>query len=90
VVVRIKDRRVFEGVVTPSDLNVETVIVELAAEHEPYFIGGFIDLSNLTMDDSVEIREYIDGKRYAKESYAGIQENPLYRLPIKTTKKPIK
>jgi len=87
VVVRIKERRIFEGVCTPTALGVEMNVVDIPAEPEPFFVGGYLDLSELTSGDAVEIREYYDGKRFETGAYAGAQTDPILRFPVKITKK---
>jgi len=90
MVVRVKERKSFEGTVTPSALNVETTVVEIPAETEYYFVEGYLDLSELASGDTVEVREYIDGKRFETGSYSGSQTNPILHFPTKKTKKAYK
>ena len=79
----------YKGTVTPSDLNVETTVVEVSGLGVPFIVEGYIDLSQLQEGDVVEVREYIsvDGTNYRlflKSSFSGVQESPIIRFHSKT------
>ena len=79
----------YAGTVTPGDLNVETVIVEIPPQADDYLIEGYIDLSNMRAGDIVVVKEYIavDGENYrlfAQATYSGVQPEPIIRFHTKT------
>jgi hypothetical protein len=79
----------YTGTVTPSDLNVETTVVEITGASDDYIIEGYIDLSQLQSGDAVEVREYIavDGANYqlyARVTYSGPVSEPVIRFHAKT------
>jgi len=87
IVVATKTR--YSGTVTPSDLNVETVVVEMGPESDDYIVEGYIDLSQLQSGDEVTVCEYIavDGQnpqRYACVDYSGPVSDPVIRFHAKT------
>jgi len=54
-------------------------------------VSGYVDLSEMTLGDTVVIRQYIkllqgaDYQKYAQETYAGIQQEPVvYITPKKS------
>lgn len=57
---------------------------------QPFIIDGYIDLSNMKAGDEAVIRQYVrvkpDGelKKYAEETYHGIQELPMIYIKPKT------
>jgi len=74
---------------TLTDLNVETTIVEILPQNDSYIVEGWIDLSQLQLNDVVVIRIYIavDGVNY--QSYltlqlAGPLQDPVYRIHAMT------
>jgi len=78
-----------KGTVTPSDLNIETTIVEIANVGSPFIVEGYIDVSQLQDGDTLEIREYIsvDGVNYQKFMsiiLSNAQDNPIIRFHAKT------
>jgi hypothetical protein len=87
VIVASKTR--YGGTVTPSGLNVETVVVGIPAQSDDYLVEGYIDLSALASGDTVVIREYIavDGQNYrtfATVTYSGPVSDPVIRFHTKT------
>jgi hypothetical protein len=64
VIVATKTR--YSGTITPSELNVETTVVEVTAQSDDYIIEGWLDLGNLAVGDSAIVKEYvaIDGINY--------------------------
>lgn len=87
VVVASKTR--YSGVVTPVDLNVETVVVDIPAQADDYLVEGYIDLSQLSSGDVVVVREYIavDGVSYGlfvQVEYSGPVAEPVVRFHTKT------
>ena len=87
VVVASKTR--YSGTVTPTDLNVETVAVEIPAQADDYLVEGYLDLSQLAEGDEVVVKEYIavDGVNYqpfTRVTYIGPVEDPIIRFHTKT------
>jgi hypothetical protein len=87
VVVASKTR--YLGIVTPTDLNVETTVVEIGAQADDYLVEGYIDLSQLAAGDEVVVREYIavDGVNYqlfCQATYSGPVPEPVIRFHTKT------
>ncbi|RLB79796.1 MAG: hypothetical protein DRH17_13155 [Deltaproteobacteria bacterium] len=79
----------YSGSVTPTDLNVETTVIEITGESDDYIVEGYIDLSQMQSGDEVEVREYIavDGTNYRiflKATFSGVQEQPVVRFHAKT------
>jgi hypothetical protein len=78
----------YAGNVTPSDLNVETDVVNIGAQSEDYIVEGYLDLSGLQSGDTLEVREYIavDGtnlRRFLMATYSGAQDDPIIRFHAK-------
>jgi len=87
--VRIKSKTRYQGSVTPSALNTETDIINLADQTDDYIIEGQIDLSNMADGDEVIIRVYIavDGTNQRKADelkFIGSQDVPVVRVPAVT------
>jgi len=87
VVVASKTRYI--GTVTPTNLNVETVVVEIPTQTDDYLVEGYIDLSQLAEGDNVVIKEYIavDGVNYREfctVTYTGSITEPIIRFHTKT------
>ena len=87
VVVASKTR--YSGTVTPTDLNVETTVVEIGAQADDYLVEGYIDLSQLAAGDEVVVKEYIavDGVNYREfctVTYSGPVPEPVIRFHTKT------
>ena len=87
VIVASKTR--YSGTVTPTDLNVETTVVEIPAQSDDYIIEGYLDLSQLAEGDEVVVKEYIavDGANYrlfTQVAYSGVQSEPVIRFHTKT------
>jgi hypothetical protein len=87
VVVASKTR--YSGTVTPADLNIETVVVEIPGQSDDYLVEGYIDLSQLVAGDEVVIKEYIavDGVNYqlfCQVTYTGPVQEPVIRFHTKT------
>lgn len=61
MVVRVASRTVYDTPVTPGGLDVETNLIDIAAQGEIYNIEGYVDLVNLAADDILVIREYLSG-----------------------------
>ena len=85
----------YSGTVTPSDLNVETTVIEITGESDDYIVEGYLDLSQLQSGDEVVVREYIavDGTNYRlflKATFSGVQEQPIVRFHAKTLLKNMK
>jgi hypothetical protein len=78
----------YTGTVTPSDLNVETNVVDIGAQSEDYIVEGYLDISALQSGDVLEVREYIavDGanpRQFIKLTYSGAQDEPIIRFHAK-------
>ena len=72
----------FRGVVEVKELDVEYTVIEVPELNYPYHVEGFIDLSSLTDNDTIEICEYVavDGKNQRKvycDVYSGTQTYPI-------------
>jgi len=79
--------RYFGTVVTIP--NAEVTVVEIGPQPDDYIVEGYLDLSSLSLGDSVEVREYIvvDGVNYglfARAPYYGPLVEPVVRLHAKT------
>jgi hypothetical protein len=86
VIIQSKTR--YSGIVTPSDLNVETTVIEVDAQQDDYIVEGYIDLSALQSNDNLIVKEYIavDGANYnlfLTTSYSGTLSNPVIRFHSK-------
>lgn len=58
-------------------------------------VMGYIDLSNMETGDTVVMKQYMkilngDYKRYAREIYTGLQEDPILYIKCKETELGIK
>jgi hypothetical protein len=78
----------YAGTVTPSALNVETVVVDIPAQADTYIVEGWLDLSAMASGDVVVVCEYVavDGvnlRRYACITYSGVQSDPVIRFHSK-------
>jgi len=87
--VRIKSKTRLQGSVTPSNLNVETDIVNLPDQTDDYIVEGQISLQNLAAGDTVVIRTYIavDGVNQKKSDempFSDAQDIPVVRIPAVT------
>ena len=87
--VRIKEKQRLTGTVTPSALNTETNVINLADQSDDYIIEGYIDLANMASDDVVELKAYIavDGANQRlldKITFSGAQEIPVVRIVAHT------
>jgi hypothetical protein len=87
--VRIKSKTRLQGSVTPSDLNTETDIVNLADQSDDYILEGQISLQNMASDDTVVIKTYlaVDGvnqKKADEMTFVGSQDIPVVRIPAVT------
>jgi hypothetical protein len=83
--VRIKTKDRFQSSVTPTDLNIETDIINLADQTDDYIIEGQVDLSALQSGDTVILRTYIavDGvnqRKSDKMTFSGVQDIPIVRV----------
>ena len=88
MVIVIASKTRYSGTVTPTDLNVETVVVEIGAQADDYIVEGYIDLSALASGDAVKVREYIavDGVNYqlfCQVTYSGPVSEPIIRFHSK-------
>jgi hypothetical protein len=78
----------YVGTVTPSALNVETVVVDIGAQADTYIVEGWLDLSAMQLGDTIVVCEYVavDGvnlRRYACVTYSGVQSDPVVRFHSK-------
>ncbi|MCD6359339.1 MAG: hypothetical protein J7M38_00660 [Armatimonadetes bacterium] len=78
----------YRGTVTPSDLNVETDVINLPDQGDDYVVEGYIDLSQLQEGDCVLIKEYIavDGanqRSFITAKFCGVQQDPVIRFHSK-------
>ena len=79
----------FRGTVTPSDLNAETVVVDIGAQSDDYIVEGYIDLSQLANGEEVIVREYVavDGanlRKFLEVGFVGPVNEPVVRFHAKT------
>jgi hypothetical protein len=86
VIIQSKTR--YSGSITPSDLNVETSVIEIDTQNDDYIVEGYIDLSALQSDDNLIVKEYIavDGVNYnlfLTTSFSGSPSNPVIRFHSK-------
>lgn len=89
MLVYVADYKVYAGKVTITELNREYVVVDVPAVEDFYLVEGYLDLSNMDSDDSVEVKEYIsvDGenlKPYSISRHKDVQEIPIIRFHTKT------
>jgi hypothetical protein len=87
--VRIKSKTRLQSSVTPSALNTETDIINLADQSDDFILEGQISLQNMASGDTVILRTYIavDGvnQRKADElTFTGAQDIPVVRIPAVT------
>jgi hypothetical protein len=87
--VRIRYKERHQGSVTPSDLNVETDILNLGDYPDDYILEGQISLQNLASGDTVILRIYIavDGVNRVKSdemTFNGPVPVPVVRVPATT------
>jgi len=85
MVIRIKRKEEYRGTVTPSDLNVETDIINLGTYENAIILEGYIDLSALQSGDSVKLIIYIavDGSNRRKLDTVTVEgplENPVIHV----------
>ena len=79
----------YAGIAAVSQLNLETVVVELGPFSDDWMVEGYIDLSGLQSGDAVEVREYValDGANYRllySATVGGPAPQPAVRLHTKT------
>jgi len=89
VPVIIYEKKTYSGDVTPTGLNTETTVIEIAGEAEEYMVEGYIDVSQLQSGDAITIREYIavDGvnyNTYITLTLSGAQQDTVLRFHTKT------
>jgi len=89
VVVRIASRTVYKGSVTPTALDTETTVVNIAAQAEIYMVEGYIDLAALADGEVEEIVEYINvdevtTRVYERRKITGALDEPIIRFHMKT------
>jgi hypothetical protein len=87
--VRIKSKTRLQGSVTPSDLNTETDIINLADQSDDFILEGQISLQNLASGDAVVLRIYlaVDGTNQVKSdemTFSGAQTIPVVKIPATT------
>jgi len=83
--VRIRDKQRITGSVTPSALNSETNIVNLANQTDDYIVEGYIDLANMASGDVVIVKCYVavDGTNQRLTdsiTFSGAQSIPILRI----------
>jgi len=89
VPIAIVTKQELKDTATLTDLNVETTIVEILPQNDSYIVEGWIDLSQLQLNDVVVIRIYIavDGvnyRTYLTLQLAGPLQDPVYRIHAMT------
>jgi len=88
VPVIIASKQRYRGTVTPSDLNVETDVINLSDQGDDYIVEGYIDLSQLQDGECVVIKEYIavDGanqRSFITAELCGVLKDPVIRFHSK-------
>jgi len=91
MVVRIASRTIYAGTITPTALNTETDIVNIANQAEAYLIEGWLDVAELVSGDKLEVNEYacVDGLAtylFDKIILDGPVNKPIIRFHMKTLK----
>jgi len=79
----------YAGIAAVSQLNQETIVVELGPFSDDWMVEGYIDLSGLQSGDAAEVREYIalDGANYRllySATVGGPAPQPAVRFHTKT------
>jgi len=85
----ISSKEILSGTVSPSDLNAETVVIQIPTQSDEYTIEGYIDLAAMQDGDEVIITEYItiDGtnsRKLIEWKIANAQSEPIVRFHSKT------
>jgi len=86
VVVIYASKERYQDIVSISDLNVETNVINFPEKSDDYVVEGFIDLSNMQSGDEVIIREYVavDGANSKVFTYITLrnaQTEPILKFP---------
>jgi len=79
----------YKGTFTPSALNSEETVVEIIGDGKPFIVEGWLDLSQLGVDDAITVCEYVsvdgvDYKPFICLSFSGAQLDPILRFHAKT------
>jgi len=87
--VRIRAKQRYQDSVAPTDLNVETDILNLSDQTDDFILEGYISLQNLASGDQVIIKVYlaVDGTNQVlsdKMTFSDVQEIPVVRIPALT------
>jgi len=87
--VRIREKKRFRGVVTPTDLNVETTVINLPDQPDDFILEGQLSLQNMQSGDTVILKFYIavDGENQVISDnvmFMGEQAIPVVRIPSTT------
>jgi len=87
VVISNKSR--YAGIAAVSQLNIETVVVELGPFSDDWMVEGYIDLSGLQSGDAMVVNEYValDGANYRllySATVTGPAAEPAVRFHTKT------
>jgi len=87
--VRIAFKTRYQGTVTPTALNTETDIINLADQTDDYILEGQVSLQNMASGDAVTIKVYIavDGTTQVvsdEMSFADAQTIPVVRVVAHT------
>jgi hypothetical protein len=89
VPVVIASKAKYAGIATVSQLNLETVVVELGPFSDDWMVEGYIDLSGLQSGDAMVVNEYValDGANYRllySATVTGTAAEPAVRFHTKT------
>jgi len=84
--VRIREKKRLRGVVTPTDLNVETTVIDLPDQPDDFMLEGQVSLQNMQSGDTVILKLYIavDGENQVVSDnvmFMGEQAIPVVRIP---------
>jgi len=87
--VRIKQKHIYKGSVTPSALNTETNIIDLGDFSNDIIMEGHIDFGNLASGEKAVLKLYIaiDGtnrRQYGKVEVTGDDEDKIARIESMT------
>jgi hypothetical protein len=87
--VRIASKTRYQGSITPSALNTETNIINLAKQSDDFILEGQISLQNLASGDTVVVKIYlaVDGTNQVLSdtmTFNGPVSVPVVRIPATT------
>lgn len=92
MVVRVREKLVYSGTLSPEALNTEYDIINLGDQADDYLVEGYVDLAQMADGDVVVFKEYIaaDGvnqRSFGTYTYRDAQVDPVVRFYTKTVRK---